>query len=78
MSREFPFINDEAEGMREGNKAFEAQFSNAHLKENYIHVWNLSQILALSGSVERHASQGKLWDLSSIRFLGQDGNTQIQ
>ena len=78
MSREFPFINDDAEGMREGNEAFESQFSNSYLEENYIHVWNFSKILALSGSVERHASQEKLWDLSSIRFLGQDGNTQIQ
>ena len=26
MSKEFPFINDDAEGLREGNKIFEEQF----------------------------------------------------
>ena len=78
MSREFPFINDDAEGMRQGNKTFEAQFSSSFLKDNYIELWNYKKCLALSGSVKRYASQGELWDLSSICSLGQNGIRQIQ
>ena len=78
MSKEFPFINDDAEGMREGNKTFEAQFSKLFPKKNYIHLWNNKNFLALSGSVERYASQGESWNLSSICSLGQDSNMQIQ
>ena len=76
MSREFPFINDDAEGLRDGNKAFEAQFSAEMLKTDFIDVSNRS--LALSGSVERYPSQGDLWDLSSVRSLGQNGSTHFQ
>merc|ERR1711884_889850 len=78
MSKEFPFINEDAEGMREGNKTFEEQFSNHFSKENYIKLWKDKMFLALSESVETDASQGELWHLSSIFSLGQDGNTQIQ
>ena len=78
MSREFPFINDDAEGLRDGNKAFEAQFSAEMLNKDFISVQNYGKSLALSGSVERYPSRGDLWDLSSIRSLGQNGSTNFQ
>ena len=78
MSREFPFINDDAEGLRDGNKAFETQFSAEMLKTDFIAIRNCQKSLALSGSVERYPSRGDLWDLSSIRSLGQNGSTNFQ
>ena len=78
MSREFPFINDDAEGLRDGNKAFEAQFSAEMLKTDFIDVRYYGKSLALSGSIERYPSNGDLWDLSSIRSLGQNGSTNFQ
>ena len=78
MSREFPFINDDAEGLRDGNKAFEGQFSAGMVNEDFIDVRNYEKSLALSESVERYPSRGDLWDLSSVRSLGQNGSTHFQ
>ena len=78
MSREFPFLNEEAEGLWCGNKVFEAQFSATILNQDRILINNHKEYLALSGSVERHPSQEELWDLSSICSLGQNGRTHSQ
>ena len=76
MSKEFPFINDDAEGHRDGNKAYEAQFwADLHEKDN-IHLLGSERFLALDGSVTRYNSNTpheELWDLSSIVSFGDKG-----
>ena len=78
MSREFPFLNEEAEGLWDGNTVFEAQFSARILNQDRLLINNCEKYLALSGSVARYPSQGELWDLSSISSLGQNGRTHFQ
>ena len=81
MSKEFPFINDDAEGLRDGNKAFEAKhWSDLH-DTDYIHFFGFQRFLALDGSVTRYSSntpREKLWDLSSIVSFGDKGVSWVK
>ena len=81
MSKEFPFINDDAEGHRDGNKAFEAKFSADLHDKDYIHFFAYERFLALDGSVTRFSSntpQEELWDLSSIVSFGDTGVSWVK
>ena len=53
MSREFPFLNEEAEGLWEGNKIFEAQLSAEMLNQDQLQINNCVKHMALKGSVKR-------------------------
>ena len=78
MSREFPFLNEEAEGFWDGNTVFEAQLSAEMLNQDRLLINDHAKSLALSGSVVRYPSQGELWDLSSICSLGENGSTHFK
>ena len=96
MSREFPFLNEEAEGLWEGNKASEAQLCAEMLNQDRILINNCEKYLALTGSINwfsggwlrkflghimdprAHDVEGKSWDLSSIRSLGENGGTMLK
>ena len=52
MSREFPFLNEEAEGLWDGNKIFEAQTSAEMLNQDRILINNCEKYLALTKSVK--------------------------
>ena len=81
MSKEFPFINDDAEGHRDGNKAFEAKFLADLHDKDYIHLFSSESFLALDRSVTRYSSntpQEELWDLASIFSLGDKGVSLVK
>ena len=81
MSKEFPFINDDAEGHRDGNKAFEANFSADLLDKDYINIFRSKRFLALDKSVTRYSCnipQEELWDLASIFSLGDKGVSLVK
>ena len=73
MSKDYPLINDDAEALRDGNKAYEAIYHAETLNKDYIKIGSLPYgILALDGSVSRFSSSStheESWDLSSIEEL---------
>ena len=80
MSKEFPFINEEAEGLREGNKVHEAKYYAESLQNGCLQTL-IGNFLALSGSWYSFTSdptQEEFLDLSSIFSPGSNGVTEIQ
>ena len=59
MSREFPFLNDEAEGLWDGNEVYEDRFSAEMLNQDRLLIKDHEKYLALSESVKRF-SGGRL------------------
>ena len=84
MSKDYPLINDDAEALRDGNKAYEAIYhaDAESLNKDYIKIGSLPYgILALDGSVSRFSSSStheESWDLSSIKSLGENATTEMQ
>ena len=81
MSKEFPFINDEAEALREGNKNHDAKYYAESLKNGFLLLFNIEQVLALNGSfisVASDSDQEESWDLSSIYLFESNAITEVQ
>ena len=81
MSREFPFINDDAEGLRDGNKDFEAHFATEMLNKDYIKMLSPESFLALDGGVTRYSldtPHAEMWDISSIFSFGDSGLSWVK
>ena len=81
MSREFPFINEDAEGIRDGNRAIEKKLRAEICNKDYIQTFNRQSCLALDGNYVRYSCetpQEELWHLSSIFHFEDSGVNRVK
>ena len=68
MSKEFPFVNADAEMLRDGNKIFENKLFKGKIRGGYIDVHKLNDCLALPGyAIVSIGREQFSWELSTIR-----------
>ena len=72
MTREFPFINEDAEGIRDGNRAIEKKLRAEICNKDYINTLKCEDFLALDGIFIRYNSDTS-WHLSSIHQFQDRG-----
>ena len=72
MSRDFPYINEDAEDIRDGNRAFEKKLRAKTFNKDYIHILSCKDFLALDGILIRYSSDTS-WYLSSIHHFEDSG-----